>query len=1186
LTDFSTGLPSDYFNTDTEGINWLHKNTTSAGQTCFTDIDGTAPGKMFFAIDGGTGPSTAHCAYNSLKKTDGNFDLNLTFNITYMEEDSFFTLRSAPTDSMAASGIRVYIAVMKQAGGTIYRFAYNNGIDTTQQNIPNNETEGKLRIKRSHMTGTPFFNLYYLNSTDQEWIDVFGNISLPGSSRTQYIQIKPGSEASNFGKINLTVDDFQISGDNYLFTIFNQTEIDGLYNVSILVKDSAENINDTETTIFNIAAENTAPSRPFFEEPDVGDTVSGLFNISWGQVTDTEGDSLQFNITLLNPNNGTNATIVSDYGNESSTWYEWNTSNHTEGHYGLKILVFENETTERLSNSDTLSGNFTIDHSLPTVQLNHPGDEDNVSTSINFNWTATDNLDTTLLCNLTINGTVDAEDIASQNGTPTNYTVSGLSGGLHHWNVTCWDNAGNINTSETRNFTVDATGPNCTVISATPADIEQNSTGTFEFIINCTDESGVNISRFFITRTMEDPESPGLPNYWSIRPPNNDKSNPDSYFTGESIFLADGRSLGDMWYNSLFSENYSYAVSAETMPSGANPYVDITCSAGNITCQFNLSMPLEAAVFRSSLFLSRGKMETEEKKEFGIDKAGGVLIKFWNLEAEMGIANYTTTMFSNINYTGSPNKALNVFFCNSSYNISAGISPHDDNAHCAYLDTFSEATLSNKDYFSRNSSYVKRVFAITNGQIAGITATSTVYMFYDSHSSVGTYDIRYANGSSGTNVSFKDSKVAWTSTDDGANWTQAEFTPDIWFSQSKDGDQSQLGVYVEDLAGNDYTNFTFYTDDIGDVNFQISNPSIKAYQNFLNTNQSNHDHENEDLNGTYNDWMTIQVNTAHDPDAQGTVNHSLYLYNTDGTYNYTLNNSFYSSDDSNIHIYFNTTLVPDGTYKMNITAVADDNADDIKSYLTEANFTIDNAPPNVTDLRPVAGTDYDTSDVIEVSANVTDTAAVDNVIVNVTYPNSTVEQLSLTNKTLDKYNGSYTIPDLDGRYNITIIANDTLNNINNTETSWFNVFTAVVSFTLTLPGESPVIANESQNGTTAVMFFNSSSNTNYDIDPCVKSTGTCQNSTVPFFIFENTGNINLSWSVNINATLPPEIELQANDQYNGSNATTITTTPYNLSNQVPPNNQSDGFFFADYVNAYPADNTNRSLAHEGSNIDT
>jgi len=57
----------------------------------------------------------------------------------------------------------------------------------------------------------------------------------------------------------------------------------------------------------------------------------------------------------------------------------------------------------------------------------------------------------------------------------------------------------------------------------------------------------------------------------------------------------------------------------------------------------------------------------------------------------------------------------------------------------------------------------------------------------------------------------------------------------------------------------------------------------------------------------------------------------------------------------------------------------------------------------------------------------------------VTLPNSTIIQLTLnnTNISLNWYNLSFTIPSLTGQYNITFIANDTSNNINSTETTFF-----------------------------------------------------------------------------------------------------------------------------------------------------
>ncbi|KAF5434954.1 hypothetical protein C5S36_04095, partial [Candidatus Methanophagaceae archaeon] len=64
----------------------------------------------------------------------------------------------------------------------------------------------------------------------------------------------------------------------------------------------------------------------------------------------------------------------------------------------------------------------------PSIQLNYPDDKANLNSStVNFNWTATDNIDDVLLCNLTIDGVVNQSNIASTSGQPTNRSVSGLS---------------------------------------------------------------------------------------------------------------------------------------------------------------------------------------------------------------------------------------------------------------------------------------------------------------------------------------------------------------------------------------------------------------------------------------------------------------------------------------------------------------------------------------------------------------------------------------------------------------------------------------------------------------------------------------------------------------------------------------------------------------------------------------
>ncbi|TKY91895.1 MAG: hypothetical protein C5S46_03490 [Candidatus Methanomarinus sp.] len=255
--------------------------------------------------------------------------------------------------------------------------------------------------------------------------------------------------------------------------------------------------------------------------------------------------------------------------------------------------------------------------------------------------------------------------------------------------------------------------------------------------------------------------------------------------------------------------------------------------------------------------------------------------------------------------------------------------------YCVYLGSLSTTDLADIDYTSRNSSYSKFCFGVNDSKIGDINTTNTFYIAYESETTTGNYTVRYANGSSGTNVSFNDSKVAWSSTNNATNWTQAKFTPDLWLASINSGDIFQLGVYVENSTGANYTNFMLYNDPIGDVNYPISDPGIKWYQSDSGGTDSTRD-------GTHSGDMTIRVGMAKDPVGPGTVEHNLTLRYTNGSWCYTINESFISSDDNDVDIVFDTEKVLNGVYKMNVTAVADDNSSDVESFLTTANFTIDN----------------------------------------------------------------------------------------------------------------------------------------------------------------------------------------------------------------------------------------------------
>ena len=103
---------------------------------------------------------------------------------------------------------------------------------------------------------------------------------------------------------------------------------------------------------------------------------------------------------------------------------------------------------------------LTVDYTVPSINLLAPVDTANISSrTVQLNFTVADNLDTSPVCNLTLDNVVNQSGFAANNGSMISKTMTNLVNGLHYWNVTCIDDAGNVNTSETRSFTVLSTPP-------------------------------------------------------------------------------------------------------------------------------------------------------------------------------------------------------------------------------------------------------------------------------------------------------------------------------------------------------------------------------------------------------------------------------------------------------------------------------------------------------------------------------------------------------------------------------------------------------------------------------------------------------------------------------------------------------------------------------------------------------
>ncbi len=121
-----------------------------------------------------------------------------------------------------------------------------------------------------------------------------------------------------------------------------------------------------------------------------------------------------------------------------------------------------------------------VDKTPPSITLISPPNGAVLNTStVMINFTVSDTQDSLLDCNITLDGVVN-ETLTVNSGDYVNRTYT-LEDDLHEWNVTCWDNAGNINTSETWNFTI-KTPPVITLISPDNNTWSSSSSMSFNYI--------------------------------------------------------------------------------------------------------------------------------------------------------------------------------------------------------------------------------------------------------------------------------------------------------------------------------------------------------------------------------------------------------------------------------------------------------------------------------------------------------------------------------------------------------------------------------------------------------------------------------------------------------------------------------------------------------------------------------
>lgn len=206
--------------------------------------------------------------------------------------------------------------------------------------------------------------------------------------------------------------------------------------------------------------------------------------LDWSNVTFSMGTTgIAFTnicqILSVNFSNATNTSVQCT----NNTYELANQLGQGSGFIINATILYNGSYVNALNN---VSGNITIDINASTVNLVGNGgtqnDTNTSNTSVSFNVTAKDDVDTTLLCNLTINTNVSLANFIVHNGSTapnsTNVSKHALSDGTYYWNVTCYDDGYNWGTSPTWKFKVDNAGPGCSLTPSASKTVQLGATET------------------------------------------------------------------------------------------------------------------------------------------------------------------------------------------------------------------------------------------------------------------------------------------------------------------------------------------------------------------------------------------------------------------------------------------------------------------------------------------------------------------------------------------------------------------------------------------------------------------------------------------------------------------------------------------------------------------------------------
>ena len=416
--------------------------------------------------------------------------------------------------------------------------------------------------------------------------------------------------------------------------------------------------------------------------------------------------------------------------------------------------------------------------------------------------------------------------------------------------------------------------------------------------------------------------------------------------------------------------------------------------------EFNINWTIELddhKVYPATFNLPQDTMESATKQVFPLTTTDTYIkIRFFNVSSQKQNNNF---MFNAYNRSGA-GAPLRIYYCNQSYD--QGNPTTSDNCTNFFSMLATEPV--------NSTPYHTISFAVntTTGDLNGVHVTSTSYFLLRGQTADTGWNASYV-----TNMS-RNGTIQTTS-DSGATWTNLTGTADAHLHQFDGTERFHYYLCANDTLGNGNCSPT-RSQDINATQVPPTPPSVYR-----------------PTEGAYRRNITINYTAAASP-----TGIQISEYNISLTYpNATFLSTIQTNNSQNLSYILDSTTVSDGQYTIRVEAC---DVTGLCSNGYSANITIDNTPPNSTALN-ITPSIINKGASTNITLNASDNVAIDRVIAQVTHPNGTSYNRTMSQLSGATYNYTQasSITDPEGLYLIAILVNDTAGNSNNSQAGAYNI---------------------------------------------------------------------------------------------------------------------------------------------------